>query len=149
MDTGITHDKPSSMPTEWKSPPASGNTKLANSAGDHAQHFYSAVENAGAVKAYKTYLAEDAFLLRNGSLPFVGKKAAVDYLESTKATIKFAKRKTFIEAGDLAWVYNTYTISDKSGVETERGHFIQVWKLRDGKWVIAADLFAPSFVKEK
>ena len=149
MDTGITHDKPASLPTEWKSPPVSGNTKLQDSAGDHALYFYSTVEQDGALKAYKTYLADDAFLMRNGSLPFVGKKAAIEFLNSTNPSIKFAKRKTFIEAGDLAWVHNLYAITDKSGVEIERGNFIQVWKLRGGKWLIAADVFAPIFVKGK
>jgi len=149
LDTGIVHDKPGSLPTEWKSPAAVGNTKLQNSAADHALYFYSTVDQQGAVKAYKTYLADDAFLMRNGSLPFVGKKAAVEFLESTKPMIKFAKRKTFIEAGDLAWVQNLYAITDKSGTEIERGNFIQVWKLRDGKWLIAADVFAPMFVNEK
>jgi ketosteroid isomerase-like protein len=149
LDAGITHDKPASLPTEWKSPMVTGNTKLANSAGDHALYFYSTVEKEGALKAYKAYLAEDAFLMRDGSLPFVGKRAAVEYLESTKPAIKFSKRKTFIEAGDLAWVSNVYAITDKSGSETERGHFVQVWKLRNGKWQIAADIFAPNFVKGK
>jgi ketosteroid isomerase-like protein len=149
MDTGIVHDKPASLPTEWKSPVATGNTKLQSSAADHSLYFYSTAEREGAVKAYKTYLAEDVFLMRNGSLPFVGKKAAVEFLESTKPMIKFAKRKTFIEAGDLAWVQNLYAITDKSGAEIERGNFIQVWKLRDGKWLIAADVFAPIFVKGK
>jgi len=149
MDTGIVHDKPASLPTEWKSPVATGNTKLQNSAADHSLYFYSSVEKDGAVKAYKTYLADDAFLMRNGSLPFVGKKAAVEFLESTKPMIKFAKRKTFIEAGDIAWVQNLYAMTDKSGAEIERGNFIQVWKLRDGKWLIAADVFAPIFVEGK
>jgi len=149
MDTGITHDKTASQTTGWKSPPVAGNEKFQNSAAEHALYFYSTVEIDGALKAYKAYLADDAFLMRNGSVPFVGKKAAIDYLESTKPAIKFAKRKTFLEAGDLAWVYNTYAITDKAGAETERGHFIQVWKLRNGRWVIAADIFAPNFVKEK
>ena len=149
MDAGITHDKPTSQPTEWKAPPVAGNEKFQNSAAEHALYFYSTVETDGALKAYKAYLADDAFLMRNGSVPFVGKKAAIEYLESTKSSVKFAKRKTFIDAGDLAWVYNTYAITNKSGAETERGHFIQVWKLRNGRWVIAADIFAPNFVKEK
>src|SRR5688572_19047075 len=149
MDTGITHAKPASIPTEWKSPPVTRNTKLENSAGDHALYFYSTVEKEGAVKAYKSYLAEDAFLLRNGSFPFIGKKAAVEYLGSIKPSIKFAKRKTFIEAGDLAWVSSSYAITDRSGAEIERGNFIQVWKLRGGKWLIAADVFAPAFTKGK
>jgi hypothetical protein len=32
---------------------------------------------------------------------------------------------------------------DKKGVETQKGNFIQVWKLRSGRWQIAADLFLP------
>lgn len=143
MDTGISHERPAVMPTEWKSPPVSGNTKLQNSAGDHAVNFYAIAESDGALKAYKAFLADDAFLMRDGSVPYVGKKSAIEFLEKTKPTVKFAKRKTFIEAGDLAWVYNLYAITDKSGAEIERGNFIQVWKLRGGKWLIAADMFVP------
>lgn len=143
LDGGISHPKPDSMPTEWKSPPVSGNTKLANSAGDHSVPFFSSVETQGATKAYKAFFADDVFLMREGQLPFVGKAAAMQYLETTKPAVKFSKRKTFIEAGDLAWVNNIYSISDSSGKETERGNFIQVWKLRNGKWQIAADMFLP------
>ena len=87
--------------------------------------------------------------MRDGRLPFVGKKAAIAYLESEKPAIKFAKRKTFSEAGDLAWVTSGYSMTDKAGTEIERGNFIQVWKLRNGKWLIAADVLAPTFKKEK
>ena len=143
LDAGINHPKPASIPTEWRSPAVSGNEKLVNSAGDHSVPFFSTVESQGAVKAYKSFLADDVFLMREGQLPFVGKAAAMQYLETNKPKIKFSKRKTFIEAGDLAWVNNIYTISDSTGKETERGNFIQVWKLRNGKWQIAADMFLP------
>ena len=142
IDAAISHDKPASMPAEWKSPAVAGNSKLQNSAGDYAVNFYAMVESGGAAKAYKTFLADDGFIMRNGSLPFVG-KAAVNQIEKAKTAIRFAKRKTFIEAGDLAWVYAPYTINDKTGTLTERGNFVQVWKLRGGKWLIAADILAP------
>jgi len=32
---------------------------------------------------------------------------------------------------------------DKTGAVTEKGNFVQVWKLRGGKWLIAADILAP------
>ena len=149
LDVGINHDKPPVVVTEWKSPAASGNEKLQNSAGDHSVPFYAAVESAGAAKAYRTYLADDAFVLRDGRLPLIGKKAAAAYFDDEKPALKFAKRKTFSEAGDLAWVSSGYSINDKAGVEIERGNFIQVWKLRNGKWQIAADVLAPVFKKEK
>jgi len=148
LDVGITHDRPATTITEWKSPTATGNATLQNPAGDHSVPFYLTMETAGAAKAYKAFLAEDAFLMRDGHQPFVGKKAALAFIESEKPAIKFAKRKSFIEAGDLAWVSNGYSITDRTGTEVERGSFIQVWKLRDGKWQIAADVLAPSFKKE-
>ena len=149
LDVGINHDKPPVIVTEWKSPQVTGNEKLQNSAGDHSVQFYAAAESAGSSKAYKAYFADDGILMRDGSLPFIGKKAAVAYLESKKQSIKFAKRKTFSEAGDLAWVASAYSINDATGTEIEKGNFIQVWKLRNGKWQIAADVLAPTFKKEK
>lgn len=142
VDTGVSHDKPVAMPTEWKTPTVTGNSKLQNSAGDHATNFYAMVESAGVGKAYKSFLADDGFVMREGNTPFVG-KAAIAHLDKTKMTIKFAKRKTFIEAGDLAWVSAAYSAMDKNGVETEKGNFVQVWKLRGGKWLIAADILKP------
>lgn len=147
LDAGINHAKPDAMPTEWRSSSVSGNQTLENSAGDHARNFYAMVESHGTEKAYRSFLADDAFLMREGNLPFVGKKAAMAYLAAAKPKVIFARRKSFIEAGDLAWVANTYTIQDASGPEIERGSFIQVWKLRGGKWQIAADMFIPTFVK--
>ena len=149
LDVGVNHDKPTATITDWKSPPVSGNEKLLNSAGDHSVGFYSTAESAGAAKAYRAFLADDAFVMRDGHLPYVGRKAALSYLENEKPAIKFAKRKTFSEAGDIAWVTSGYSITDKTGVEIERGNFIQVWKLRNGKWQIAADVLAPAFKKEK
>lgn len=149
LDAGINHEKPPATVTEWKSPAVSGNEKLQNSAGDHSVQFYSAAESAGSSKAYKAYFAEDGILMRDGSLPYIGKKAAIEYLDSQKQSIKFAKRKTFSEAGDLAWVTSGYSIVDAAGTEIEKGNFIQVWKLRNGKWQIAADVLAPTFKKDK
>jgi ketosteroid isomerase-like protein len=149
LDVGINHDKPPATVTDWKSPAVSGNEKLQNSAGDHSVNFYSSAESAGAAKAYKAFLAEDGIIMRDGHLPFIGKKASLGFLENEKPAMKFAKRKSFIEAGDLAWVTAGYSIVDKAGVEVEKGNFIQVWKLRNGKWQIAADVLAPTFKKDK
>ena len=140
LDTGINHPKPALIPTEWKSPADSGADKNEGrlSAADSAVPFYATVE-ANAAKAYKNYLTDDAILMRSDKEPLIGKKAAVAYLENEKPTIRFSKRKSFIEGPDLAYVYNIYSIVDKAGRESEGGNFVQVWKLRKGKWLIAAD----------
>ena len=58
--------------------------------------------------------------------------------------IRIPKRKAFVEGPDLAYVYNVYSIVDKAGKEIEGGNFVQVWKLRKGRWLIAADVFVAS-----
>ena len=145
FDTGVNHEKPSAITTEWKTPKDSETEKneARLSAADSSTGFWEAVEKLGSIKAYKSYLAEDAILLRDGSLPLIGKKQSVRYLEDKRPRIKFPKRKAFIESADLAYVYDSYTLVDAQGKESERGHYIQVWKLRRGKWLIAADAWVP------
>lgn len=143
LDTGINHEKPVSTPTAWRSPADTGLEKNERriSAADSSTGFYEMAEKTGSVKAYKSYLADDAILMRDGRQPLIGKKAAIDYLSEQKPRVLFAKRKAFIEAADMAYVYNLYTLVDPKGAEIERGNFVQVWKLRKGKWLIAADVW--------
>ena len=143
LDTGINHEKPASTPTEWRSPADTGLEKNERriSAADSSTGFYEMAEKTGSVKAYKSYLADDAILMRDGRQPLIGKKAAIDYLSEQKPRVLFAKRKAFIEAADMAYVYNLYTLVDPKGAEIGRGNFVQVWKLRKGKWLIAADVW--------
>ena len=143
LDTGINHEKPASTLTEWRSPADTGLEKNERriSAADSSTGFYEMAEKTGSVKAYKSYLADDAILMRDGRQPLIGKKAAIDYLSEQKPRVLFAKRKAFIEAADMAYVYNLYTLVDPKGAEIERGNFVQVWKLRKGKWLIAADVW--------
>jgi ketosteroid isomerase-like protein len=145
LDTGINHSKPASIPTEWKSPADSGVDKNDGrlSAADSAVPFYASLE-ANASSAYKKYLADDAILMRSGKEPFIGKKAAMSAINDVDGIIRIPKRKAFVEGPDLAYVYNVYSIVDKAGKEVEGGNFVQVWKLRKGRWLIAADVFVAS-----
>lgn len=144
FDTGINHEKPASEPTEWKSPADSG--KLGNpdkiSAADSAVAFYQTAAESGSSKAYKSYLADDVILMRQGKQPAFGKKAAFDLIDGD-LKINFAKRKSFTEAVELAYVHSPYSITDKKGAEVERGNFVQVWKFRGKKWRIVADVLVP------
>jgi ketosteroid isomerase-like protein len=145
LDAGIGHEKPAQPEATWK--PGAARAVEANDkrlfAGDSSIGFFRLAEDRGLGKAYKSYAASDIVLMRDEHLPFVGKEASVNFAEDQKSSIKFAKRRSFIEAGDLAYVYSTYTLTDKNGAEIEKGNFVQVWKLRDGKWQIAVDLFIP------
>ena len=145
LDAGISHSRPTQIEESWK--PGAARAPETNDkrlfAGDSSIGFFRTAEDRGLSKAYKSYAASDIILMRDDRLPFVGRDAAVDFTEDQKSSIKFAKRRSFIEAGDLAYVYSTYALTDQKGVETEKGNFVQVWKLRDGKWQIAVDLFLP------
>lgn len=144
LDTGIKHEKLSSILTDWKSPSggAKAKSEKAGSAGDSSALFFSAVDAKNAA-AYDSHLMDEAIVMRDGKQPFGGRKSASAFFKNEKSRIVFAKRKSFIEAGDLAYVNSTYKLLDKAGVEIEKGNFVQVWKLIGGKWKIAADVFVP------
>ena len=144
LDTGIHHEKPSSEPTEWKSPADSGRETNPDkiSAADSAVAFYQSASESAPGKAYRSFLGDDAIVMREGKLPAFGKKAALALLESENR-IAFAKRKSFTEAVDLAYVHSPYSITDKKGSVVERGNFVQVWKLRGKRWLIVADVLIP------
>ena len=144
LDAGITHEKPASEPGDWRSPVESNrdiNVEIPAAADSSAEFFQVALED-GASKAYRSFLADDAIMLRQGKLPAFDKKAATALLREA-VRIEFSKRKVFTEAGNLGYVHGPYIISDKKGTELERGNFVQVWKFRNKKWLIVADILIP------
>jgi ketosteroid isomerase-like protein len=145
LDTGINHPTPGPNTQDWKpsTPPTPEANPKNKFAGDSSIAFYQMAEERGFGRAYKSYGAEDMYLMRDGELPVVGNEAAAKFIEKRNLAVRFTKRKSFIEAGDLAYVYSGYVLLDLKGFEKERGSFIQVWKLRGGHWLIAADVFVP------
>lgn len=145
LDAGYHHPKPALTPEIWKpsSIPAVS-PAVSVSAGDASVGFFSAAERVGSAKAYETSLADDAYLFRWGIEPFRGKKAIVSYLAKSKQIVKFARRKSFIEAGNIAYHYSTYTLLDGSGKNIGDGHYVQIWKIVGGKWKIVADMNIPT-----
>jgi ketosteroid isomerase-like protein len=146
LDLGISHDKPATVETAWKSPADSGKelNEKKSSAADASTAFFETASKQGLSKAYKIYLAEDARLLREGKMPITGKQAALAEFKNDKTKVLFAKRSVFIGAADMAYISNSYTVNDQSGKQTEKGNFLQVWKLRGGKWQIVLDVFLPT-----
>ncbi|HEX8367878.1 MAG TPA: nuclear transport factor 2 family protein [Pyrinomonadaceae bacterium] len=145
LDLGVSHDKPAGIETAWKSPEDSGRelNEKKFSAADASTAFFETATKQGLSKAYKAFLAEDARLLRDGKQPILGKQNASAEFKNDKTRIFFAKRSVFVGAADMAYVSNSYTIGDKSGKQIEKGNFLQIWKLRGGKWQIVLDAFLP------
>jgi ketosteroid isomerase-like protein len=150
LDLGISHDQANNE-TKWISPPDTGKelNEKKFSAADASTAFFEMTTKQGLGKAYKSFLAEDARILREGKMPIIGKQNALGEYKNFKSSVNFAKRSIFVGAADMAYISNSYTITDKLGKQLEKGNFLQVWKLRGNKWQIVFDIFVPSPAEKK
>lgn len=150
IDIGINHEKPQKEETNWKTfTKTTEKTETKISSADYSVQFFEMAEKRGLIKAYQEFLADDAYVLRENNQPFIGKKEALNFLGKNKNLIKFTKRTVFSGTSDLAYMTNSYTFKNKKGEDIEKGNFVQVWKLRNGKWQIVADVFLPSSLNIK
>lgn len=144
IDVGVIHQKTEVPKNSWQSPRSFGKiistTATADSWRKVENDFSASLAKNGLLKSYEKYLAEEVRLLRFGSFPLQGKKAALDFLSNKKTTIK-----TSILGGesiaDFAYVYGEYEATADG--KTEKGHFVRVWKLSPKGWQIAADIELP------
>jgi ketosteroid isomerase-like protein len=145
IDIGISHDKPAVYSTEWTTfAEASKETnENKSSAADSANRFYETAASNGMLSAYKQFAAEDIRLYREGELPALGKSKISVLVKKETGRIAFAKRSTFFGSNDLAFINNTYTFTRPDGKATN-GNFLQVWRLRHGRWQIVLDIFKPA-----
>jgi ketosteroid isomerase-like protein len=44
-------------------------------------------------------------------------------------------------SGDLAWEWNTFSVTDKAGATVDTGKYVTVYGRRDGKWRIIRDIW--------
>jgi ketosteroid isomerase-like protein len=143
VDIGVGHDKPAAY-SEVTAPPSypqDANAK-GTSAADTASKFFEVVGSAGLHSAYKVYAAEKIRSYREGLPPMLGKSALLDHIKKRKTSTTLTKRSVFFGAADLAYITNTYSQILPDG-KTERGNFLQIWKLIDGRWQIVLDIFKP------
>lgn len=143
LDIGISHDKPTNSDMNWSSPKSSEKFNEENKplAANAMSAFFDEATTKGLIKAYKTYVSEDARFLREGKFPIVGKNNALAEIK-TKSKITFGKSVTIQSAGDLGYSVTTYELKD--GEKTvEKGNVMQIWKLLGGRWQIVLDVFAP------
>ena len=109
------------------------------------KHLWEVSFNQGNAKAVADLYAPDAQLVMSGAPPIRGTadiRRAVEDMIKTDAKVHIDV-ETNVGAGDIAYVYGSYTISDGTvGRETERGSYIEVWRRRDGVWAIVLDVNA-------
>lgn len=94
--------------------------------------------------AFESYIAESGVVLRNNSLPIVGKELVI--------TSQFSRPDTtfrltwepmdadIARSGDLGYTYGTYLISSMKGDSLGTGTYVSVWKKQaDGSWKFVFD----------
>jgi uncharacterized protein (TIGR02246 family) len=109
------------------------------------KHSWESSFNQGNAKAVADLYAPDAQLVMSGSAPIRGPadiRRAVEEMIKTGAKVHIDV-ETNVGAGDVAYVYGSYTISDGAGGhETERGSYVEVWRRRAAAWAIVLDVNA-------
>ena len=109
------------------------------------KHSWEVSFNQGNAKAVADLYAPDAQLVMSGAAPIRGAaeiQRAVEEMIKTGAKVHI-DAETNVGAGDVAYVYGSYAISDGTGGrETERGRYLEVWRRRDGAWAIVLDVNA-------
>ena len=93
-----------------------------------------------------TFFSQDAVLLPPGKNPIVGLEAIRSSMTGGAGTQGSVELLEVSGAGDLAYVYGTYTIPVAAGPDspgrTDRGSMLEVWRRRsDGSWRLTRDMW--------
>lgn len=144
LDIGIEHPTSTYSTAPWKSPADAGaGTKGRGEVDkDTLQDIFS---NRSVANGYFNYLADDVVLLRDGRMPFHGRKEAFLGLESMEKEFpnsSFLRFNSNVSAvyGNMMYFWGVYSLTHKDE-SVSRWNFVQIWKYRDAKWQIVADLF--------
>ena len=109
---------------------------------DVDRKFSESAGKNGFNKAFIEFAHPDAVLLRENSMPIVGKQAITKLYEKSDTTgIRFSWEPlagTIAKSGELGYTYGTYTLQMDSTVE--KGTYVSIWKVdEDGEWKYVLD----------
>ncbi|MCY1723506.1 nuclear transport factor 2 family protein [Prolixibacteraceae bacterium Z1-6] len=107
------------------------------------EKFAEMAAREGIAKAFLTFAADDAVLMRNDSV-IIGKKSIQQSFKNTNSepgSVSLTWQPDFVDvssSGDLGYTYGkyVYSVTDSLGLKTSsKGIFHTVWKRQpDGKW---------------
>jgi uncharacterized protein (TIGR02246 family) len=109
------------------------------------KHSWEVNFNRGDAAAVVALYASDAELVMSGSETAKGTAAirsVVEAMIKSGAKVHIGASQN-VGAGDIAYVYGTYSVLDhEGGATTERGSYVEVWRRLDGAWRITLDVNA-------
>lgn len=145
VDVGIDHPQPPGPPGEVQlSPPnemlRSADAKAQGNALEKAEQTFHDALKADAGAALLEAGGDDMRVLRDNTLPAVGKPAAKLMADSDHGrTTRVNSGRGMSASGDLAYRYGSYS-SERTG-GNERGYYLTLWNVdRKGAWKILIDL---------
>jgi ketosteroid isomerase-like protein len=109
------------------------------------REFSALAKDAGAGKAYSSFVTRDVRLHRNGRLPIVGAKAAKVFLAGKRFSMTGEPIQSDVaESDDFGYTYGSYELNFADSQETEKGYYVRTWR-RDGQgnWKIVLDVTNP------
>lgn len=147
LDIGISHKQDTTGNKNWKSAYDAGsgvkNVKKGINNGILTDIFSKELLSQG----YFNYFADDVVVLREGHPTFYGKTDG--FLGLEKVDAQFPKGSYLNFKADVSPVFGNmmysrgvYQLTHKDKTIT-KWNFTQIWKNRNGRWQIVADLFAP------
>lgn len=162
LDIGISHDKPpvknesNSVPARAAAPAAAAAWKSPTDAGLGEKSVESKITLNTLTdifsKPYMSdslfrYMAADVIILREGKPPSYGKTPAFLELEKVDKNFPSDSYLNFDgnisqKFGNMMYSYGVYKLTHKDKT-VSRWNFLQIWKFREGRWLIVLDIFAP------
>lgn len=151
LDIGISHEKPANQITNWKSPTDAGIGAAKIKKGIKLDALTDIFSKELLSQGYFNYFADDVVVLRDGQETFYGKSNAFVGLEKLDKNFppkSFLNFKADVSPifGNMMFSKGVYQLTHKDKT-ISRWNFVQIWKHRNGRWQIVADVFTQ--VKEK
>ncbi|HVQ35034.1 MAG TPA: DUF4440 domain-containing protein [Candidatus Bathyarchaeia archaeon] len=105
---------------------------------------------AGDVERVVATYADDAVVMPPNAPPMNSKDALRAFFTSETANIKSAGLEivngasTTGVSGDTGWHQGSYTVKAGDGTAVDAGSYMEIWRKRDGKWLIVRDIWNSS-----
>jgi len=108
------------------------------------REFSKLSEKEGMHRAFLNYFANDGVLLKDNSLPIIGKMALEkSFSKSSDSSFVLTWEPIYekiASSGELGYTYGTYALTLKESKNVKRGTYVTIWeKQNDGDWKFVLD----------